>query len=187
MKWGTAEPQTSFTTRDIPLRQGALSAAIDSSAFERLLSSAPTTRSRALGLSTGLPHAHDWLNVIPSPSLGLHLQDREFRSCLCYWLGVPLHNDQFTCPECRCVADPFGDHQVGCGAIATVSVVTTPLETWSSRPLNLPLWAPPLKLQALLQSLVLALRTSFSPIGPTAVQPLSTSTSSLLSSSSHCQ
>ena len=32
---------------------GALSAAIDSSAFERLLSSAPTTRSRALDPTTG--------------------------------------------------------------------------------------------------------------------------------------
>ncbi len=53
--------------------------------------------------------------VIPSPSLGLHLQDREFRSCLCYWLGVPLHNDQFTCPECHGVTDSLGDHQVGCG------------------------------------------------------------------------
>ncbi len=41
------------------------------------------------------------------------------------------------------------------------------------RPLNLPLWAPPLKLQALSQSPVLALQTFFSPIGPTAVQPLS--------------
>ncbi len=71
--------------------------------------------------------------------------------------------------------------------IATVSVVTTPLETWSSRPLNLPLWAPPLKLQALSQSPVLALQTFFSPIGPTAVQPLSTSTSSLLSSPALCQ
>ncbi len=51
--------------------------------------------------------------------------------------------------------------------------------------LNLPLWAPPLKLQALSQSL--GLQTFFSPIGPTAVQPLSTSTSSLLSNPAHCQ
>ena len=53
--------------------------------------------------------------MVPSSSLGLRLQDREFRCCLCYWLGVPLHNGQFTCPECRGSADPFGDHQVGCG------------------------------------------------------------------------
>ena len=29
--------------------------------------------------------------------------------------NVPLHNGQFACPECRGSADPFGDHQVGCG------------------------------------------------------------------------
>ena len=33
------------------------------------------------------PHAGNWLNVVPSPSLGLHLHDQEFRSCLRYWLG----------------------------------------------------------------------------------------------------
>ncbi len=96
----------------------SLSAAIDNSAFESLLSTAPSIRSRALALSSSLPHAHDWLNVIPSPSLGLHLQDRVFRSCLSYWLGVPLHNDRlngFICPECHNTADPIGDHQVGCG------------------------------------------------------------------------
>ncbi len=105
----------SLSDIDIPLKQRALSAVIDESLFNHLLSSAPTTRSRALALSTSLPHAYDWLNVIPSPSLGLHLQDREYRSCLCYWLGVPMHNSQFSCPECHCLADPFGDHQVGCG------------------------------------------------------------------------
>ena len=100
---------------DVPLCQRSLSAAIDNSVFESLLSFAPSIRSRALALSSSLPHAHDWLNVIPSPSLGLHLQDREFRSCLAYWLGVPLHNDHFVCPECHNTADPFGDHQIGCG------------------------------------------------------------------------
>ena len=53
--------------------------------------------------------------MVPSSTLGLHLQDREFWCCLCYWLGVPFHNSQYTCPECRSSADIFGDHQVGCG------------------------------------------------------------------------
>ena len=30
-------------------------------------------------------------------------------------VGDSLHNGQFACPECRGSADPFGDHQVGCG------------------------------------------------------------------------
>ena len=43
------------------------------------------------------------------------LQDREFRCCLCYWLGVPLLSSTYSCPECGGDADRFGDHQVGCG------------------------------------------------------------------------
>ena len=81
----------------------------------KLLFSAPTIRSRALALSSALPHAGDWLNGVPSPALSLHLLDREFRCCLRYWLGIPLYNSQYRCPECSGQADKFGDHQVGCG------------------------------------------------------------------------
>ena len=52
--------------------------------------------------------------LAPWPS-HLHLQDQEFRCCLRYWLGVPLHSSPYSCPECHNTADPFGDHQVGCG------------------------------------------------------------------------
>ena len=77
---------------EVPLRQRSLSNAMDESCFQQLLTSAPTSRFRALSLSSSLPHAGDWLNVVPSSSLGLHLHDREFRCCLRYWLGVPLHS-----------------------------------------------------------------------------------------------
>ena len=100
---------------DVPLRQRSLSAAIDESIFNQLLVSAPSIRSRALALSSSLSHAGDWLNVIPSDHLGLHMHDREFRCCLRYWLGVQLHSNPYPCPECRSTADIFGDHQVGCG------------------------------------------------------------------------
>ena len=100
---------------EVPLRQRSLSNAMDESCFQQLLTSAPSSRFRALSLSSSLPHAADWLNVVPSSSLGLHLHDREFRCCLRYWLGVPLHSTPYPCPECRCTADPYGDHQVGCG------------------------------------------------------------------------
>ena len=100
---------------DVPLRQHHLSQAIDESVHQQLLSSASSPRDRALALSTTLPHAGDWLNCVPSSALGLHLQDREFRCCLRYWLGIPLHSGPYTCPECRHTADEHGDHQVGCG------------------------------------------------------------------------
>ena len=56
---------------DVPVRQGALSHAIDEALYQNLLSTAPTIRSCALALSSGLPRAGDWLNVVPSSPLGL--------------------------------------------------------------------------------------------------------------------
>ena len=102
---------------DVPLHQRPLSRAIDDASFNSLLGSAPDQRSRALTLSTSLPHAGDWLNVVPSQALGLHLQDHGFRLCLDYWLGLRMSDGSATCQICNraIAADPFGDHQVGCG------------------------------------------------------------------------
>ena len=99
---------------DVPLRQHSLSFAIDETLFQCLISSAPSICTRALALSSALPHAGDWLNGVPSATLGLLLHDQEFRCCLRYWLGVPLHRSSYSCPECHGIADPHGDHQVGC-------------------------------------------------------------------------
>ena len=85
---------------DLPLNQHSLSVAIDEALHQHLLSTAPSTRARALVLSSALPHAGDWLNGIPSSTLGLHLKDQECRCCLHYWLGVPLHSSSYTCPVC---------------------------------------------------------------------------------------
>ena len=100
---------------DVPLLQHHLSLAIDEAVYCQLFSSAPSVRARALANSTSLPHAGDWLNGVPSAALGLRLQDKEFRPCLRYWLGIPLHSAPYSCPECHSTADEFGDHQVGCG------------------------------------------------------------------------
>ena len=82
----------------------------------RIIATTTNVRHRALVLSiTSLPHAGDWLSVVPSSALGLHLQDKEFRLCLDYWLGLRLFEDGSICPICQVAADPFGDHQVGCG------------------------------------------------------------------------
>lgn len=93
----------------------AFSITINDASQRRLLASAPDVCSRALVQSTTLPHSGDWLNVVPSPTLGLHLQDKELWLCLKYWLGLPLYNDHSICPECLRPANSFGDHQVGCG------------------------------------------------------------------------
>ena len=100
---------------DVPLTQFCLSRAIDEASFDFLLASAPDTRSRALALSSAILHAADWLNVVLSPALGLHLQGWEFRFCLQYWLGLQMFEDDMTCLVCHSTADCYGDHQVGCG------------------------------------------------------------------------
>ena len=69
---------------DVPLQQHSLSHAIDEAVQQELLSSAPYLHSQALVLSSGLPHAGYWLNVVPSVHLGLHIHGREFRRCLFY-------------------------------------------------------------------------------------------------------
>ena len=100
---------------DVPLRQRHLSHSIDEASYIHLITGAPDTRSKALALSTAIPHAGDWLNVIPSHALGLHLHDWEFRLCLQYWLGLQMVEEGARCSICQVVADPLGDHQVGCG------------------------------------------------------------------------
>ena len=102
---------------DVPLQQKTLSRLIDDACFNTLVESAPDVHSRALALSSSLPHAGDWLNVIASPALGLCLLDQVFRLCLSYWLGLRITDDVSSCSASgkSAAAYPLGDHQVGCG------------------------------------------------------------------------
>ena len=47
--------------------------------------------------------------------VGLHFQDKEFRLCLQYWLGLRMGEEGAACPVCRGACDAYGDHHVGCG------------------------------------------------------------------------
>ena len=98
---------------DVPVTQRALSTAINQASLRRLIDSAPDSRSRALALSSSIQHAGDWLSVIPSRALGLHMLDQEFRACLHYWLGIRLFSEG-PCAQCSRHIDPFGDHHLSC-------------------------------------------------------------------------
>ena len=54
-------------------------------------------------------HAGDWLNVIPFPSLSLHIMDCEFRVCLKCWLGLHIFEEGTKCTVCHSTADIFSD------------------------------------------------------------------------------
>ena len=55
----------SIESIDVPLRSHSLSHSIADAFFSFLVKSSPDIRSKALSLSSALPRAGDWLNVIP--------------------------------------------------------------------------------------------------------------------------
>ena len=66
--------------------------------------------------SVALPHAGDWLNVVPSPALCLHLRPLEFVMSLKYRLGMALYTRAGQCPACNSHSDELGDHAMCCGS-----------------------------------------------------------------------
>ena len=65
--------------------------------------------------SVGLPHSGAWLNVVPSPTLGLHMKSDEFVASTKYRLGVPVFSTSGQCPACSRYSDDLGDHAISCG------------------------------------------------------------------------
>ena len=66
--------------------------------------------------SLGLPHAGDWLNVMPSPALGLHIRSTEFSVSVRYRLGCKVFRSAGQCPACPRHSDQEGDHAISCGS-----------------------------------------------------------------------
>ena len=98
--------------------QKEVSFAIDLGNYQRFLTSITNTgsvRDRARMGSLGLPNAGAWLNVVPSPTLGLHLHPPEFITAVKYRLGVDVFPLEGRCTACPVLSDPAGDHAVSCG------------------------------------------------------------------------
>ena len=106
---------SSFEDMDFTISQRTLSRFIDECSFDSLSTSAPDNRAKALVLATSAPHACDWLRAIPSPTLGLHFHDVEFRFGSLYWLGIPMTDSSLVCSVCDKESDSMGDHAMGCG------------------------------------------------------------------------
>ena len=80
--------------------------------MEKLSSVRDTARLNSLTLS----HSGDWLNVVPSPALGLQLRGQEFRTSVLYRLGAPVFSSEGPCIACGHPSDIYGDHAVGCAS-----------------------------------------------------------------------
>ena len=98
------------------LTQRNLSVLIDTEASSKLTQGTRDIREKARLKCTAREGAGDWLNALPSKSLGLHLRRAEFVTALRYRLGMPVFRQEGQCPMPRChrVNDILGDHAVSC-------------------------------------------------------------------------
>ena len=94
------------------MTQKMISYEIDKNLKLGLVQSLSDRRDKARLASLGLLHAGDWLNVIPSPVLGLHIRPQEFRYSVLYRLGAPIYPSAGPCPACKKESDREGDHAI---------------------------------------------------------------------------
>ena len=108
-----SEAITVESTLASPITQKVLSGRVEEQLFKSLLeSSSPANKARLLSVSA--PHAASWLSVIPSVSLGLHLEPNEYQVAMRWWLGLDISGGVM-CPFCPEIAlDSLGHHAVTC-------------------------------------------------------------------------
>ena len=88
---------------------------MDVSCFDSFEASLTTVREKARFQSLQLDHTGDWLNALPSSSLGLHLKPQEFCIAVKYRLGAPVFPGEGPCTACSRLSDEHGDHAISCG------------------------------------------------------------------------
>ena len=102
----------------VDVRQKELSVKVDKEQERKLIEDVEkeNTKEMARLKSLTLPHAGDWVNVVPSTALGLHLRPQEFVMVARYRLGLPLYNQAGPCPACHRLSDVEGNHAMCCGS-----------------------------------------------------------------------
>ena len=77
-----------------------------------------SVREQARMASLSLPYAGTWLNVVPSPALGLHLRGPKFITALKYRLGADIYR--------TAAAGPTATHWVTTPSAAAVRGMRKP-------------------------------------------------------------
>ncbi|KAL5730364.1 hypothetical protein ACHQM5_003194 [Ranunculus cassubicifolius] len=74
-------------------------------------------RQQAVWQCCQVPRTSDWLYAIPIDGLGQKMNDRQFRSVLCFRLTIPLFAAGSLCPSCGTKElDIWGDHATLCSS-----------------------------------------------------------------------
>ena len=108
----TTESLEGFGQKFLSLQADLAAAERPADATARLDSVREQTRLASLGL----PYAGAWLNVVPSPALGLHLWGPELITALKYRLGADIYQTAGPCPACGAHSDTLGDHALCCSS-----------------------------------------------------------------------
>ena len=104
-----------FAFEDIKsMPKSQITHAIDSKLHASVLSAASTVHDRVRLSGVAKPRAGAWLNVVPSPGLGLSLHPHEFRCAALYRVGAPIFEKDAPCPACGRPSDAQGNHAIAC-------------------------------------------------------------------------
>ena len=106
------DPLSFQDLKSIPKKQ--VTHAIDSKLKLLVLESATCVNDRVRLLGVAKRRASDFLNVVPSPGLGLSAHPREFRCAALYRLGAPIFEKDAPCPACKRPSDRYGHHAIAC-------------------------------------------------------------------------
>jgi len=102
------------------ISQRELSQAVDKTHFDALIKRSPVT-DRARLRSVSARGASAWLGVIPSSTLGLAFNPREFTVLLRFWLGLPIYEAEHACPGCGQAMGRYGGHALSCKHMGTMT------------------------------------------------------------------
>ena len=96
------------------MSQRILLGKLENQNFHSLLG-APSIANKARLLAVSAPHAASWISVVPSVSLGLHLDPSEFQVAVKWWHGMDISGGSLCslCPEVT-LLDHLGHHAVSC-------------------------------------------------------------------------
>ena len=92
-----------------PVTQKSLSGKLGDHDINLLLNSS-SVADKACLLSVFFPHAASWLSVVPSESLGLHMDPPVFQVAIKWWLGLDVSEGS----PCALCTGHFGHHAVSC-------------------------------------------------------------------------
>ena len=96
-----------------PVSQKSLSGKLDDHVFNLLLNSS-SVADKARLLSVSSPHAASWLSVVPSESLGLHMDPPFFQVVIKWWLDLDI-SEGSPCALCPgSTLDHLDHHAVTC-------------------------------------------------------------------------